>query len=42
MQVLHLPPQGTMVIIQGGLALLGAAFAVRWAIKRVLDKKARS
>ncbi len=41
MQVFDLPPQGTMILIQGGLALLGVAFAAKWAIKRFMSKKAR-
>jgi hypothetical protein len=40
MQIMNLPPQGTLVLIQGGLALLGAAFAAKWAVTRFLGKKA--
>jgi hypothetical protein len=40
MQILHLPPQGTLILIQGGLALLAAAFGVKWLVTRLKSRKA--
>ena len=39
MQVANLPAMGTIVLIQGGLALLGIAFAAKWAVKRIMERR---
>ena len=40
-EVFCLPAQGTLILVQGGLALLGAAFAVRYAFKRLAARRRR-
>ena len=39
MQSLLLPAKGTMIIINGGLALLGLGFVIKYALKKFLTKK---
>jgi hypothetical protein len=39
MQTLALPAQGTVLLVQGGLALLALAFGVKWIVKRVRPRK---
>ena len=39
MEVFTLSVQGTVVIINGGLLLLGIAFAVKYTFKKFISKK---
>ena len=39
MTVFQLPATGTVIMVQGGLALLAAAFAIQYLVKRVRGKK---
>lgn len=39
MDIYQLPVEGTLIIVQGGLALLAVAFGVKYAIKCFVARK---